>query len=180
VSDAWSVKVLTTLPVCFSIATFIVAFAPSYGLLLVLRAISGLCAGGILPIILALVGDLYPYEKIGVPMGWIFGSVAGGIAFGSTLGAWLNPYIGWRREFMVLGVATGVFSLLVWNFRKSVLETKAAPTPLADVFHGSSRMVEPKGLLDFSQHALLRILIHPTSQIGFMGVQFFLTFRIWK
>lgn len=97
--------VLLTLLAAFIGVTLLAAFAWSFPSLIAIRVLSGLCAGGILPIILALIGDLYPYRSLGRPMGWMFGAVAGGVAFGSTLGAWLNPYLGWRREFMVLAAA---------------------------------------------------------------------------
>jgi predicted MFS family arabinose efflux permease len=73
------------------------------GQLMAWRIGGGIAAGGIIPIALALFGDLFPYEQRGRPLGWIFGAVAGGSAFGSTCGAVLYPFVGWRIVF--LGVA---------------------------------------------------------------------------
>ena len=80
--------------------------------LLAWRVLGGITTGGIMPIGLALLGDLFPYEARGHALGWMFGSVAGGTAFGSTLGAFLNPIIGWRVEFMILSG----FSVILLGF----------------------------------------------------------------
>ncbi len=85
--------------------------------LIAMRVLMGLSAGGIIPIILALVADLFPYKKRGNAMGWIFGAVAGGSAFGSTLGAALNPVIGWRLEFFCLALANAVVFSLAFQHR---------------------------------------------------------------
>ncbi len=98
-------SVLLFLLVLSALSTLACAFAWSVESLIALRILCGLCAGGIVPISLALIGDLYPFRAIGRPLGWVFGAIAGGMSFGSTLGAWLNPYLGWRNEFIVLSVA---------------------------------------------------------------------------
>lgn len=76
--------------------------------LLAWRVLGGIATAGIIPISLALVGDLFPYEQRGRPLGWMFAANAGGMAFGSTLGAYLNPYIGWRNEFRITAVLAAV------------------------------------------------------------------------
>ena len=116
--------VLLTLLRAFIGVTFLTAFSWSFPSLIAARVLSGLCAGGILPIILALIGDLYPYKSVGRPMGWMFGAVAGGVAFGSTFGAWLNPYLGWRREFTLLAAA-GIAIFLVLHRRRHLLHSPA-------------------------------------------------------
>lgn len=168
------VKILIVLIFLFAVVTFLTAFAPSYESLLALRALAGLCAGGILPVVLALIGDLYPYEQLGVPMGWIFGSVAGGIAFGAAFGTWLNHYIGWRREFMILAVAIGMISLLVWKIRKSLPATKTESKPLMDVFHGYVSILSKAR----SQKTYLVIFLNGVFHSGvFSWLGFYLTKR---
>lgn len=77
-----------------------------------LRLLTGLGASGVVPIALALVGDLFPYEERGRPLGWLFGAMAGGMAFGSTAGVMLEPLVGWQGLF--LGVAgLGAATLIV-------------------------------------------------------------------
>lgn len=98
-------KVILTLLAVTVLTTLLAAFVQTATQLIALRIIAGICTGGIIPIALALVGDLFAYEKRGHAMGWIFGAIAGGVAFGSTFGAALNPLIGWRWEFICLALA---------------------------------------------------------------------------
>jgi predicted MFS family arabinose efflux permease len=94
------------------------ASARSIGQLLVWRIIAGVATGGIIPISLALFGDLYPYQERGRPIGWLFGAIAGGMAFGSTFGAILNPLIGWRVLFLLVGVASAIDLAMAFGYRR--------------------------------------------------------------
>jgi predicted MFS family arabinose efflux permease len=86
--------------------------------LLIWRMIAGVCTGGIIPISLALFGDLYPYNQRGRPIGWLFGAIAGGMAFGSTFGAILNPIIGWRVLFVLIGAVSAIDLAFAWRHRR--------------------------------------------------------------
>jgi predicted MFS family arabinose efflux permease len=83
--------------------------------MLVWRLLGGITTGGIVPIALALLGDLFSYEERGRPIGWMFGAMAGGMAFGSTFGALLNPIIGWQNEFLLTAVLSAI--TLAYAFR---------------------------------------------------------------
>ena len=107
-----------------------VATANTVPQMLVWRLLGGAITGGTVPIALALLGDIFPYEQRGRPIGWIFGSAAGGMAFGSTLGAFLNPIIGWRTEFLItagLSAAVLAFAIRLRQF----LEGEIALHPLS-------------------------------------------------
>jgi predicted MFS family arabinose efflux permease len=95
-----------------------VATAQSAWQLMFWRLLGGVASGGIIPISLALLGDLFPYERRGRAIGWMFGAIAGGMAFGSTLGALLNPLIGWRMEFLVTAGLTAVVLAFAVRYRK--------------------------------------------------------------
>ncbi|MDE3181289.1 MAG: MFS transporter, partial [Acidobacteriota bacterium] len=83
--------------------TVLTALAASVTQLIFWRLLTGIGASGVVPIGLALIGDLFPYEKRGRPLGWLFGAMAGGMAFGSTLGVLLEPLVGWRSLFVGVG-----------------------------------------------------------------------------
>lgn len=70
------------------------------------RAATGIGASAVVPLSLSLIGVLYPYEQRGRPLGWLFGAMAGGMAFGSTVGALLEPLLGWRGVFLAVGALT--------------------------------------------------------------------------
>lgn len=84
----------------FAILTALTASARNADQLILWRLLTGLGASGVVPLALALIGHLFPYEQRGRPLGWLFGAMAGGMAFGSTFGVMLEPAIGWRGVFL--------------------------------------------------------------------------------
>jgi MFS family permease len=75
------------------------------------RVGTGIGASGVVPISLTLIGDVVPFQKRGRALGWLFGAIAGGTAVGATVGALVEPAIGWQGLFLaaalsVLGCAT--------------------------------------------------------------------------
>jgi predicted MFS family arabinose efflux permease len=104
------------------------ATSATIGQLLVWRMVAGVATGGIIPLGLALCGDLYPYAQRGRAIGWIFGAIAGGMAFGSTLGAILNPVIGWRVLFLLIGLASAIVVGVAWK-QRDLLDGRRNPHP---------------------------------------------------
>ena len=107
-----------------------VATANTVPQMMVWRLLGGAITGGTVPIALALLGDIFPYEQRGRPLGWIFGCAAGGMAFGSTLGAFLNPIIGWRWEFLITAALTAVVLAYAVRLRR-YLEGEIVAQPLS-------------------------------------------------
>lgn len=101
-------------------STVLLAFSSTAIEFLLIRAMVGIATGGIVPISVALIGDIYPYEKRGKPIGLLFSGMAGGMTFGSTLGAYLNPLIGWQMEFVITGILSGLLYLIVF-FKPGIL-----------------------------------------------------------
>lgn len=98
----------------FVLLTGLTATARSAQQLTLWRLMTGLGASGVVPLALALTGDLFPFERRGRPLGWLFGAMAGGMAFGSTFGALVEPLIGWRGVFLaVSGLGACVFLALL-------------------------------------------------------------------
>ena len=112
------------------IATAGAATAGSIAQLMAWRIAGGLVAGGIIPIALALIGDLFPYEQRGRALGWIFGAIAGGSAFGSTCGALLYPLMGWRVVFLAVAVAA-VLILCITFVHRTMLDSPKLEHPLS-------------------------------------------------
>lgn len=94
--------------------TALTATARSPSQMLLWRLTTGLGASGVVPLALALIGTLFPFEQRGRPLGWLFGAMAGGMAFGSTFGAMLEPFIGWRGIFIGVSLlGAGVLGVLL-------------------------------------------------------------------
>lgn len=77
----------------FILLTGVTAAAYSASSLILLRLLTGLGASGLVPIALALMGDLFPYHERGRALGWLFGAMAGGMAFGAP-----PPEPSWNRS----------------------------------------------------------------------------------
>jgi len=90
--------------VAFAGLTGLTATAMGDNQMIFWRFLTGLGASGVVPLALALMVDLFPYEQRGRPLGWLFGAMAGGMAFGSTFGVMLDPVIGWRGVFLCVRI----------------------------------------------------------------------------
>jgi predicted MFS family arabinose efflux permease len=126
----------------FAGLTLLSASATSVDQLAAWRIATGLGAGGVVPLALVLVGRAFPYEQRGRPLGWLFGAMAGGMAFGSPCGALLMPLIGWRGLFVMVGLVGAMLLLVLLPYRRFL----AAATPpqtikLPDVFSGYRQLL---------------------------------------
>lgn len=95
----------------FVVLTAATATAASATELIVWRLVTGLGAAGVVPLALAEIGASYPFAQRGRPLGWLFAAMAGGMAFGASLGALAAPLIGWRGLFLLVAVLTAA---IVW------------------------------------------------------------------
>ena len=109
--------ILMTSLVAFTALTAATASAQSVSQMVAWRLLTGLGASGVVPLALALMGDLFPYEQRGRPLGWLFGAMAGGMAFGSTVGVLLEPFVGWRILFVGVAALSALVPLLLLPYR---------------------------------------------------------------
>ena len=156
----------------FAVLTALTASATSIGQLAWWRIATGLGASGIVPLGLALVGRLFPYEQRGRPLGWLFGAMAGGMAFGAPLGALLVPVIGWRGLFVVVGAA-GAGSLLLLLSQRRVIAAATQPVAgtLGDVLRGYQALLgTPRGRRTYG-YVLVNSMFH-SGVFTWLGVYF--------
>jgi len=104
-------RVMTLSLSAFFLLTILTATAQSAAQLLFWRLGTGIGASGIVPMAIASIGSMFPPQQRGRPLGWLFGAMAGGMAFGSSLGVILNPFVGWRLLF--IGVAVCALPLFI-------------------------------------------------------------------
>jgi predicted MFS family arabinose efflux permease len=156
----------------FVILTALTATAQSAAQMVVWRLLAGLGASGVVPLALALMGHLYPYEQRGRPLGWLFGAMAGGMAFGSTFGALLEPFVGWRGVFLgVSALSAGVLGLL-WPSQRLLGEAPPAPTGTArELLLGYKSLLEPgRGRRTYA-YVLLNAIFH-SGVFTWLGLYF--------
>lgn len=119
----------------YAIATLACALAASLPQLVVLRAVAGGAAGGMIPLCLAYIGDVVPYRDrqamigkflTGVVMAQVMAGPVGGI-FGDTLG--------WRGMFVLLGAAALIAAI-------ALLRRAPPPQSASSGGFGLARFVE--------------------------------------
>lgn len=145
----------------FAVLTALTASATTIAQITLWRVVTGLGASGVVPLALVLVGKLFPYEQRGRPLGWLFGAMAGGMAFGSPLGVMLVPFIGWRGLFLMVGVAGGVVLLLFLPYRRMIA---AAMQPVGgtfgELFRGYANLLgTPRGQRTYA-YVLVNSMFH--------------------
>ena len=130
----------------FVVLTALTAAARSLGELLTIRFLAGLGASGVVPLALALIGHLYPFEQRGRPLGWLFGAMAGGAAFGSSFGVLAEPLVGWRGLFLGTSGLALVALVMLLPHRRLLGEAPQAAAPVSDVLSGyRSLLSSPRG-----------------------------------
>jgi MFS family permease len=101
----------------FGGASVLAASAHSLLQLIIFRGFQGLGAGGIMPVVLTILGDIFTLEERAAIQG-VFSAVWGGAALaGPAIGALLVDTLGWRSIFFVnLPFGALGFFVLVWQY----------------------------------------------------------------
>ncbi|MCP5155897.1 MAG: MFS transporter [Ectothiorhodospiraceae bacterium] len=89
------------------------AFATSLQSLAVLRFLTGMTAGAVIPLSFAFVGDNVPFADRQPVLGRFISGVLLGQTLGPLLGGAFSDFIGWRATFMVPAVAFALIGLLL-------------------------------------------------------------------
>ena len=165
-------RVMFTSLAAFATLTILTATAQSIEQLALWRLATGIGASGVVPLALALVGRLYPYEQRGRPLGWLFGAMAGGMAFGSPLGAMIVPFVGWQGLFLVVGGAGAALLLVLLPYRALIAATVQPVTgTIRDLFRGYGELLgTPRGQRTYG-YVLINSMFH-SGVFTWLGVYF--------
>jgi MFS transporter, YNFM family, putative membrane transport protein len=117
------------------IGTAISAAMPTLGLLVLARFLAGAGAAAVIPVAIAWIGDVVPYERRQTVLArYISGQILG-IVFGQVAGGALGELIGWRATLGVLGLVHIAAGLLLLGEMRRV---GAAPVASRRVRWGSA------------------------------------------
>ncbi|HET6293340.1 MAG TPA: MFS transporter [Kribbella sp.] len=153
----------------FAVGSLITASAYDLSLVVTGRFLQGVGGGGLVPATLALVADLWPAEKRGLPLGVVGAVQELGSVLGPLLGAAVLAVADWRYIFWLNLVVAVVLALLLRGLRRPPLSaavgvlacialglTLTAPERLASgitlglpfvPFTGESRLLTPIGVV---------------------------------
>lgn len=96
----------------FAVGSLIIAIAPSFGVVLLGRAIQGFSAGGITPAASAVVGDVFPPEERGKALGLIGATFGMAFLLGPIVASLILVALSWPWIFLLnLPVAAVVLAL---------------------------------------------------------------------
>lgn len=146
--------------------------------MLTLRLLTGVGASGVVPLALALIGDLFPYRERGRPLGWLFGAMAGGMAVGSTAGVMLEPFVSWRGLFFgvaALGLVLLLALLTCWKLLGGAGERTSRP--IAAVIAGYKALLSSARGLRTYAYVLLNAIFH-SGVFTWLGLYFSLRYRL--
>ena len=108
-ADAWGkTRLMTWALVALVVSAAIGAVAQNFTVLLVSRVVSGIVAGGVFPISVAIAADLVTVEKRQVAVGRMLGAAMIGNVLGSPAAGMAADLIGWRGVFAGMGVLTAI------------------------------------------------------------------------
>src|SRR5438270_1060700 len=125
-SDLFGRKVIFIIGVSlFLVGSALSGASQSMNMLIAFRAFQGLGAGALLPIAIAVVGDLFTPRERGKWQG-VTGAVFGiSSIIGPVVGGWLTEYASWRWIFYV-NLPIGIIALLVLIFLMPTLRRSSA------------------------------------------------------
>jgi EmrB/QacA subfamily drug resistance transporter len=101
-SDVWGHrKIFVWSMVLFMIGSALVALTTSLDWLVATRVFQAVGAGALVPVSIAIVGDLFPPNRRGLPMGLIGASAEAGGVIGPLWGGIIIRYLDWQWVFWI-------------------------------------------------------------------------------
>ncbi len=147
------VPVLVFSLVLFAFGSLVTALAYDMPSMVIGRFLQGVGGGGLVPATLALVADLYPKERRGVPLGVVSAVQEIGSVIGPLFGAVVLAFADWRVIFLI-NLAVGlVLAAALRSIAPSAVSTRTRPDLLgallllATLVAGSLVFIRPAALL---------------------------------
>ena len=111
-SDVWGRRTLYVASMLlFMAGSVAAALTTNLTWFIAARVLQAVGAGGLLPISIAIVGDLFPPDRRGVPLGLIGASSEAGAVIGPLWGGLIGNFLGWPWVFWI-NIPLGVLVLI--------------------------------------------------------------------
>ncbi|RST76095.1 MFS transporter [Siminovitchia acidinfaciens] len=134
-SEAWGRKnIMSVCIIITCVLTVVIAFSPSFELLLLLRVIQGIAFAGIPSIAMAYLGEEIAGNSVGVAMGlYISGNTIGGLS-GRVIMGTMTDLFSWQMGMVLLGVVSLVAGLYFIYALPPSKHFEAQPLKLKSLF----------------------------------------------
>jgi len=106
--------VIAAVTLCAAFSTAAASLAGDLTVLGLLRFISGGTAAVVIPLAIAHIGDVVPYEQRQAVLGRFLSGQILGVLFGQAVGGIFADHVGWRGIFLLLGVLYLAIDGLLW------------------------------------------------------------------
>jgi predicted MFS family arabinose efflux permease len=144
-----------------ALAALVCAVATSFSLLVAMRIVAGLVAGGVFPVAMALVGDLVPVNQRQVAIGRLLAVGLTGNLIGSTIAGVIGDLLGWRGVFGSLGLFGLIVAIMAFYAFRGVTTPSPAPFNRAAVMANfRSIFADPRAKVCFISVFFEAVFIH--------------------
>jgi predicted MFS family arabinose efflux permease len=115
------VRVATHAMVFFSLGTALCGAFPSFGMIVLLRALTGAAAAALIPLTIAYIGDTVPYGQRQAALAMLMATVGAAQAFSTSAGGMIAAVLDWRSVFPLLGGLAAVATAVLFAYRRREL-----------------------------------------------------------
>jgi len=112
---------------CLAGSLWVSTLAPTFELLLASRVAAGIFAGGLIPLVLAGLGDAHEMSERQVMIGRMLVAIITGQMLGSTVAGLANDAFGWRSGLAVAAASAVLAAALAWLAVPRTARTEPAP-----------------------------------------------------
>jgi predicted MFS family arabinose efflux permease len=141
--------------------TLICAFAENFSVLVAMRIIAGVLAGGIYPIGMAMIGDLVPVQERQVAIGRLLAVALTGNLIGATISGVIGDLLGWRGVFFSIGAFGLIVAVIAFFAFRGLPSAKPKPFNLAAAAAGfRGVLADPRAKICFGSVFFEGIVIH--------------------
>jgi len=129
-ADLWRRKLLFVIIVFLGeLPTLCTLFVTEYWQLFLLRCLTGIAIGGGPPLVMSMLGDMFPAHNRMTVISYFVAVGALGVALGQLVAGMTGPVYGWRVPFAIIAVPACVVNVLVLF---TVAEPKRGYADLSD------------------------------------------------
>ncbi len=141
--------------------TLVCAFASSFSLLVTMRIIAGVFAGGIFPVGMAIIGDLVPVHERQVAIGRLLAVGLTGNLIGATVSGVIGDLLGWRGVFFSIGTFGLIVAVIAFFAFRGMRVAKSKPFNLAAAAAGfQGVLADPRAKICFGSVFFEGIVIY--------------------
>jgi DHA1 family inner membrane transport protein len=154
-------RVMNVSLLIIAVAALISSLVSDFSLLVVMRIVAGLVAGGVFPAAMALIGDLVPVGQRQVAIGRLLAIGLTGNLLGASISGVIGDVFGWRGIFVVLGLFGLIVAVVAFFAFRNVSVPKPGPFRLAAIPEGfRSVFADPRAKVCFSAVFIEAVCIH--------------------